>query len=501
MVPVERPEDMLPADHLRELQREAARIDGLKRVVNLVAQWLGGAVVLVHRTRGRAAVSSLGETGDVLAELADDIRSVADGSLPMVSATVGSHVVCVVPVGGAVVEGALVVVRAQPFSPQARTLVTDAARLLWLCWLVAAADRRQREMTAAESHVREAVFHLLMVGDLAAARRAAAALRPSLSDQVRVYVVECPDGARAEAARRCDEACGGLAWIVRCPVKRRHLIVLAPVTGGPDANDGSASIDDALRRWLADAEGAFIGASRPVGLREVADGYEQSRHAMTLARGVPEHYARFRPRGALPAVLDPRAALWARRRLAPLLDYVPSRRQDPDAQELSATLMSWLTFYGGAAAQLKVHRNTLAARLRTIEQLLGCDLQEIDAQAELHLALHLLDRPRPAEPDDSDEISLDDLLLTDDVRRWAELQLAPLASYDTLVATVRTWLDHNARLDATATTLGLSIAGVRKRLLRAEEILERSLLEGPSARFELWVAVRAREVRSSRHAG
>ena len=164
--------------------------------------------------------------------------------------------------------------------------------------------------------------------------------------------------------------------------------------------------------------------------------------------------------------------------------------------------MSWLTFYGGAAAQLKVHRNTVAARLRNIEQLLGCDLQEIDTQAELHLALHLLDRPRPADPvGGGDEISLDDLLLTDDVRRWAELQLAPLASHDTLVTTVRTWLDHNARLDATATTLGLSIAGVRKRLLRAEELLERSLLEGPSARFELWVAVRAREVRSSRHAG
>jgi PucR C-terminal helix-turn-helix domain len=58
---------------------------------------------------------------------------------------------------------------------------------------------------------------------------------------------------------------------------------------------------------------------------------------------------------------------------------------------------------------------------------------------------------------------------------------------------LRVWLGNDARLDATASALGISVPGARKRLTRIEETLGRSLLSGPSARYELWFAVRVRD--------
>ncbi|MEK8172336.1 helix-turn-helix domain-containing protein [Streptomyces sp. M19] len=56
---------------------------------------------------------------------------------------------------------------------------------------------------------------------------------------------------------------------------------------------------------------------------------------------------------------------------------------------------------------------------------------------------------------------------------------------------MRTWLRADARLPATARALGISLPGARKRLAKAEEALGRSLLHAPSAKYELWLAMRA----------
>jgi DNA-binding PucR family transcriptional regulator len=177
--------------------------------------------------------------------------------------------------------------------------------------------------------------------------------------------------------------------------------------------------------------------------------------------------------------------------LAPLVDYVPDRSHDPDSEELKATLWAWLTFYNGAARQLKIHRNTLSARLSRIERLLGCAVRHIRTQATLHLAFRVLNCPQlPASGSHRD--SVDALLDTPAVRLWAQRQLAPLLTSDARLSltTLRVWLANNARLDAAAAALGISVAGTRKRLLRIEAVLERSVLNGPSARYDLWLALR-----------
>jgi sugar diacid utilization regulator len=112
----------------------------------------------------------------------------------------------------------------------------------------------------------------------------------------------------------------------------------------------------------------------------------------------------------------------------------------------------------------------------------------------LHLALRILDAPGG----DGGPMTLEALLDDPEVRRWAGMQVTPLLKRDPELSmkTLRVWLDNDARLDATASALGISVPGTRKRLTRIEEILGRSLLSGPSARYELWFALRVHDASS-----
>ncbi|WP_435797469.1 helix-turn-helix domain-containing protein, partial [Streptomyces microflavus] len=83
------------------------------------------------------------------------------------------------------------------------------------------------------------------------------------------------------------------------------------------------------------------------------------------------------------------------------------------------------------------------------------------------------------------------------VQEWASRQLAPMTGPAGLAAeeTLRAWLGCEGRLGPTAAELGISVPGARKRLTRLETVLRRSLLRPPSARYDLWLALRAQEVK------
>ncbi|MFB9907937.1 helix-turn-helix domain-containing protein [Allokutzneria oryzae] len=465
---------------LRSMQREAVRPEGLRHLLRWLVRRLDAFVVLLDHA-GTPLLAFPRTPTALLDAAADGIARVADGrshSAKVDTAEHMSHALLIDERPGPI----LFVARQGTLDPLAGSLVADAARLLQLRWRLERAEERRREVELAETLAREAVLHLLMVGDLGAARRVAGALRPDLADLVRVYVVECALDARAEMAARCDEACLGRAWVVHCPVYTRHLIVLAPVDD-PDAVDDS--IELALR---ATVRGDIrVGAGDVVPLGDVAAGYEQAFHALAVARNGPEPFVRFRGRAELATVIGPAGRAWARRTLAPLVGFIPERPQDPDGRELTATLRAWLDFHGGAARQMKIHRNTLAARVRRAAAVLGRDLDRIETRAELHLALRLL---VPA--DLSGAAGLTELLAAPAVRRWAEELLAPLLSDDArgLLTTVRAWLAADARPEAAAGALGVSVTATRKRLVRVEQLLGRSLLSGPSARYDLVLALR-----------
>ncbi|GAA1307727.1 helix-turn-helix domain-containing protein [Saccharothrix xinjiangensis] len=211
---------------------------------------------------------------------------------------------------------------------------------------------------------------------------------------------------------------GEAAWVVPCPVYRGHVIVIAP---GGEGGAGRAPVPPpgSLIRELAEAAPeTLMRVGLRVALRDVPIGYKQAFHALSVARSRPERYARFSPGGELGELLGPAGRDWAARTLAPLLAYRPSRSQDPDAFELPTTLLSRLDFGARAASQLKVHRNTLSARLRRIGDELDRDLTRFATRAELHLALQLIDqRPHAGAP--AEVVGFTELFDRPEVRRSA----------------------------------------------------------------------------------
>ncbi|MGW6708143.1 helix-turn-helix domain-containing protein [Streptomyces sp. NPDC054956] len=388
---------------------------------------------------------------------------------------------------------ALAAVLDLPHHPGAPALLADAAVPLALVLRAEEAGRREERADAAEAMARESVLHLLMNGQLSTAHQIAGTLGPSLPDPMRMYVVECRTGERAAVTRLFAELTGGRAWIVRCPVYVRHLIVLVPT----DLAAISADDDPLSASLTAMVREAAVGVSERAQLRQAPAAYAQAFHALAVARGRDERHARFGPGPEL--ALAAHGAGWAAALLAPLHGYEPRRPQDPGAQELRATAQAWLGFTSHATRLLKLHRNTLAGRLKLIEAVLGLDLGSLADQAALSLALRLTPGGRGG-TGPSAAGSLDDVLLDPAVQAWARAQLAPLTGTEAPAGareTVRVWLRHDARLAPAAAALGISVAATRKRLGRVEVLLERSLLQSPSARYDLWLARRAEELGGS----
>ncbi|MFE9631135.1 PucR family transcriptional regulator [Streptomyces sp. NPDC006463] len=391
---------------------------------------------------------------------------------------------------------ALAAVLELPHHPGAASLLADAAVPLALVLRAEEAARREERAQLAESRAREAVLHLLMNGRLSIAHQIAETLGSSLPEPMRMYVVECRTGRRGEVARRCEELTGGRAWIVRCPAYVRHLIVLVPADLAP----ASADHDPLAWALVEVAPDCAVGISGELGLREAPAAYTQAFHALAVARGRSEGHARFGPGPELALAAHGAGAGWAEALLAPLHAHEPRRPQDPGAQELRATAHAWLNFTSHATRLLKIHRNTLAARLRLVEALLGLDLARLADQAALSLALRLTPDGPPGggrgagaalAPD------LDEVLRDPRLTAWARSHLGPLTGPDAPPGareTVRVWLAHDAQLVPAAGALGISVPGARKRLSRVEALLERSLLQSPSARHDLWLAHRAEEL-------
>ncbi|WP_030714436.1 PucR family transcriptional regulator [Streptomyces sp. NRRL F-2580] len=471
---------MSRSDDVLKLHR-LAHAGGSAALLEWLSARLGGWTGVVDAGRGRGPATAVRGAAELSARGVRSAVLHAPGSATLLFALDGGR--------------ALAAVLEQPHHPDAAALLADAVVPLALVLRAEEAARREERAALAESRAREAVLHLLMNGRLSTAHQIAEALGPSLPEPMRMYLVECRAGRRAEVARRCEELTDGRAWIVRCPVYVRHLIVLVPA--GPAAV--SAGHDPLAEALVAVAPDCTVGVSGELCLREAPAAYHQAFHALAVARERGERHARFGPGPELVLAAHEAGADWAEALLAPLHAYEPRRPQDPGGQELRATAHAWLNFTSHATRLLKIHRNTLAARLRLVETLLGLDLARLGDQAALSLALRLTPgawRGNAAAAAAATP-GLDAVLRDPRVTAWARAQLSALSGPDAppgARATIRAWLAHDAQLAATAAALGVSVPGARKRLTRIEVLLERSLLQSPSARHDLWLAHRAEEL-------
>ncbi|MBS2962392.1 helix-turn-helix domain-containing protein [Actinocrinis puniceicyclus] len=405
---------------------------------------------------------------------------------------------CVVlPLDGPAEVGAplLAAVMPRPTPPDLPLLLADATSSLSLCWEVEDARRQHSRLRIADARAREAVLHLLMNGQISAARQVAGALGITLPAVVWVYVIEGPPAERGAAADALAEVAEG-AWVVPCPVYADHLMVLA------DADSEAHADNPPQWAWPASvAETCRIGVSDAVALRDTATGYAQAFHALAAARHRTERQASFAAHADLALTIGPAAAAWAEAFLAPLHAHRARRSQDPDSAELLATAASWLSFSSHATAHLKIHRNTLTARLTLIQELLALDLNRLADQAALALALRALaarnpprtEHPEHPETERGTAPSMDELLALPHVAAWAQRQFQPVRALDVptyVDQTLTTWLRLDARIGPTAAALSLSASAVRKRLARSEALLQRSLLRSPSAVHDQWLALR-----------
>lgn len=479
------------AEDVLDMQ-SAVRRGGTTQLLRWLASRTGAGLVLLDRSGAvaRPARSPLSAADHELA--LRGLREITVRGLGSAVIDQDGRTCVVLPLTGP--RGAapplLAVVVPQPVAAEMPLLLADATSALSLSWQGDLVRQQQHRLRIADARTREAVLHLLMNGQAGVARQVAGALRPALPELVRVYVIEGPSAVRGTVADQLARAFLE-AWIVPCPVYADHMLVLAPVDAGERA-PGAGLLPPAV------ADTCWLGASDAVPLRDVATGYGQAFHALAAARERPERQASFAGNPDLALTLGPAALPWADAFLAPLRSHAAGRPQDPDSAELLATAASWISFASRAAAHLKIHRNTLAARLSRIQELLRLDLSRLAGQSALALALRTTAAPvRSAPQHGSTALCLDELLLLPGVATWARRQFGPVRAPDvpTAVAeTLGTWLDLDARIGPTAATLSLSPSAVRKRLTRCEALLERSLLRPPTAVHELWLARRALEL-------
>ncbi|MFF2326673.1 MULTISPECIES: helix-turn-helix domain-containing protein [unclassified Streptomyces] len=490
----DRAEDVL---RLYRLARSGGSRGLLRWISGRAEGWAGlvdGAGTVLHgvaRTPDRTGA-------EAAAPAAEGARELASRGARSLSFDTGPHTALLFALDGppGTSPPALAVVAPRPLPDGLAALLSDATMPLALCWAAETVERKRRRVDLAESRGREAVLHLLMTGQLSLAHQVAGALKPTLPDPVQVCVVECPGGRRDDVARICADLSGGRSWIVRCPVYARHLILVVPT-------EPEAAGQQLGPRVAGTIDECVVGMSEEVPLSDTATGYRQAFHALAVARGLRTRHARFGAAPEAALAVGAAGAQWADALLNPLLTHLPRRSHDPGGQELAATLSSWLAFSSHATQHLKIHRNTLAARLRLIGELLGLDLNRLADQAALDLALRVRATPTvprtaaPNGPESAPPPRLDTVLRGPAVQEWAARQLRPLTPSDTSRTaadprtTLRTWLACEAQLGPTAAALGLSVPGARKRLTRLESTLERSLLQAPSARYDLWLAFRA----------
>ncbi|WP_426365295.1 helix-turn-helix domain-containing protein [Streptomyces sp. E-08] len=489
------------ADDVLALQR-AARRGGSRAVLDWLAARSGTDVLLVDAsgavlssgrhpggggTDGAALEAVRSGVGELLRRRAGSMAVDAHGRTVLLYPLA-------LPSGPAPV---LAAVTPRPGPAGLASLLADAASTLSLCWQAEHAERLRHRLETAEGLTREAVIGLLVNGQTSAAHEVSGTLRPPLAETINIWAVECAPGLRDAVIGRL-RALAPHAWVVPCAKYEGLLVVLAPASGGPLFPDGAGA---ALGE-------SWVGVSDAVPLAEAATGYTQAFYALVAAHHRTDRRAAFAAHPDLALAIGPDVTDWAEYFLAPLRAHTARRPQDPGGTELLATAASWLSYSSGAAEHLGIHRNTLAARLRDIARRLELDLDRLADQSALALALRAAEAPHAggragdsaAWHDPSARHGtvaprrLDDLLARPAATRWARNQLQPLTTADPasqLARTLTVWLRHDARLDATAAALALSATAVRKRLTRAEALLQRSLLRAPTARHDLWLAHRA----------
>ncbi len=326
------------------LTRAALQPEGMNAVIERLAREIDGWALLLDAAGAVRHAARAGRPSERARALEPELARLRAPGAPssIAVSTPGDHVI-VQPLGR---RGFFAVGSVRPFTPIGHTIVNAAGSLLTL------GLEQGREQRAADLRVRAAVLRLLLTGETAAAGEILAAIGGELPAEPLVVLACDTDEPAAQGLPY-----GGLT------------VVLARADEAEDA------IGRAAGRGR-------VGASGPVGYAELAVGLDQAERALASAAPVAR-FPELAGQGLL-SLLDPAAAAaFSAALLAPLREY--GSRAD-----LIESLRAYLACNGhwdAAAQRLGVHRHTLRYRMKRVSELLGRDLDDPAARAELWIAL------------------------------------------------------------------------------------------------------------------
>ncbi|WP_285704483.1 PucR family transcriptional regulator [Microtetraspora sp. NBRC 16547] len=326
------------------LTRAALQAEGMNSVIERLAREIDGWALLLDAAGAVRHAARAGRPDARARALEPELARLRTPGAPssIAVSTPGDHVI-VQPLGR---RGFFAVGSARPFTPIGHTIVNAAGSLLTL------GLEQGREQRTAERRVRAAVLRLLLAGERAAAGETLAAIGGELPAEPFVVLACDTDESHAQG------------------FPHRDLTVM--LTHAEEAEEAIA---------LASRRGK-VGASGPVGYAELAQGIDQAERALASAAPVAR-FPELAGQGLL-SLLDPAtAAAFSSALLAPLREY--GSRAD-----LIESLRAYLACNGhwdAAAQRLGVHRHTLRYRMRRVSELLGRDLDDPAARAELWIAL------------------------------------------------------------------------------------------------------------------
>ncbi len=341
------------------LTRAALRPEGAAAVIDRLARELGGWAVLLDEAGAVRHAAGKGATDitHLLPELERLRRPSGRGAAASLALSTPAEHVIVQPLGARRIRGFFAVGLGRPFTAVAHTVVNAAGSLLTL------AIEHGREHLGAERRVRSAVLGLLLAGQVEAGGEILELLGEGLP--AGPLVVLAAGGDRETVLEAVGE---GFA----AADADRVVIIVAQAR----AEDTVA----ALR------EHGPVGVGAPVGPGDLRTGLDQADRALASARRNAAPVMRFADLAGqgLLSLLDPEAAeAFSSALLAPLHRY--GSRAD-----LLESLRAYLACNGhwdAAAQRLGVHRHTLRYRMRRVAELLGRDLDDPAARAELWVAL------------------------------------------------------------------------------------------------------------------
>ncbi|WP_394554408.1 PucR family transcriptional regulator ligand-binding domain-containing protein [Agromyces sp. MMS24-JH15] len=392
-------------DATRAITRAALRPDGLTATIAELSRRLGAWVGLVDATgavdrefpdgglddeslavvlaearamlrRGRRASRTIevGANGGAAGGAGDATGGGAPGGAAADGGRPESATLQTLGSGGAL-RGVLVIGDSAELDQAGREVVTIVIALAGL------ALEQNRSLDRARGHVRSALVRSILAGDTALAAQVAAEMwGPLPGAPLRVLVADGPaehaDRLSEVLELRADERGGRLFFGLR-----EETVVLVV----EDADVAS------IAEELADEFDVPVGVSDPATLETAAVAHDQALRALERARegGRVIRFEEVSRQGVLAFLARTDARAVAAATLAPLTEH-----DAVHGSELVPTVRAWLEHGGGfdrAAQHLGVHRHTVRARIATAERLLGRDLSEFHAKADLWAALLAVD--------------------------------------------------------------------------------------------------------------